>query len=204
MTARGDVGAPARLAGLVAVAGLLAGCGEVAPEPPPTVTGDVRPATPVTGGPPAYTVKLPAGWRPATRSQRAAVRVPFYSLYLGPRTAGFTANVNVLAYPRRLGIDALAFAQASERESRKAFRATTVRPVRPSRLGGEPAAVYDYAFRSGGRRLRGRQVTALHGQRAYQVTLTTVPQAFPRESARFERILASWRWRPIAPAGAAR
>jgi hypothetical protein len=111
--------------------------------------------------------------------------------------------VNVLAYPRRLGIDAFAFALAPERESRRAFRTITLSPVRPSYLGGQPAAVYNYGFRAGGRRLQGRQVTALHRDRAYQITFTAVPRAFRRQVRQFDRILESWRWRPRAPAGAA-
>jgi hypothetical protein len=195
--------AAAALAGLALGSLPASGCGAGPPEPQPTVTGDVRPATPVTGGPPTYTVDLPSGWRTASPRQRAAVRFKFYRLYLGRTTGGFTTNVNVLAYQRRLGIDAIAFARASERESRRAFQATTVRPVQASYLGGQPAAVYDYVFRADGRRLQGRQVTVLHRDRAYQVTFTAVPRAFGREVGQFEKILETWRWRPKAPAGAA-
>jgi hypothetical protein len=63
-------------------------------------------------------------------------------------------------------------------------------PVTVTRLGGGPAARFDYS-RPG---LQATQLGAVHGDHVYLVTFSAQPEVFEQRRQTLDALLRSWRW----------
>ena len=141
-----------------------------------------------------YSVELPDGWK--DRSEDAEEQtggIAVDKLFIGPRVEGFATNVNVIREAR----PANASLEEIEQRGRPQIRGVggrNISPAKPVELDGERALSHTYSIRQQGKLLRGEQYIALHDDRVYNFTVTSVPSAFADARKDFEEIADSWKW----------
>ena len=134
----------------------------------------------------------PDGWEDRTDAAETRSGVDYQAVYEGPERDGVvtTLIIDDAAPPRgrtaRLD-DAVRQARDAVAE---AVPGAVLGPPRATTLDGEPARRFD--ARLPDRRLS--EVVAVHGGRAFTVTLTGAPATFGRDVEAFVAVLRSWRW----------
>ena len=149
--------------------------------------------TPAKGS--AYEVKLPDGWRDRTdEASDADTPIRFDRVFATGPSGGFRTNVNVIreGLPENATLEQIV--QVSRKQVRAAYQPTTMEPAKPAKLGDEEARSYSYSLDADDKKLRGRQVIALHGERIFYVTFTALESAYGKRHPEFEQILDSWAW----------
>jgi hypothetical protein len=80
--------------------------------------------------------------------------------------------------------------KAGQDQTREDYPSARVGALAPAKLGGAPAARYDFA-RAGA---QARQLGAIHGDHVYLITFSAKPGAFQRRLGSLDGVLRSWRW----------
>ncbi|HTN25855.1 MAG TPA: hypothetical protein VL120_17840 [Solirubrobacteraceae bacterium] len=174
---------------------LLAGCGgghstatragtATRPAAAATTTGAALQGT-------GYSLRLPAGWRDASREDTglssapdlvvAATDPPAVTLVTRDRQPANVSAADLLRTLRRSEVD------------RQGVRGASA--AAPIAVSGARGVTYHYDTTSdAGVKLRTRQVVVIHGRTAYTIALTTPVDSFAAADPEFGAILASWRW----------
>ena len=143
----------------------------------------------------AYEVKLPDGWRDRTdEATDEDTPIRFDRVFATGPSGGFRTNVNVIRerLPENATLEQIV--QVSRKQVRAAYQPTNMERARATKLGDEEAQSYAYALDAEGKKLRGEQVIALHGERIFYVTFTALEDAYRERHSEFQQILDSWTW----------
>jgi hypothetical protein len=182
---------------LVLAAAALAGCSDE----PAEIDGS------------GYTFALPDGWEDGAdeiSNLEDETGVLADSVAFGEREDDFTTNVNVIrqgGVPP--GMTARQYARICIAQLRNPAAAGAPQDLiamlenaapsdidgpRPTELGGEDAATWQYDSKQGGGTTRVRQLAAVKDGAAYTVTVTALPQTFDDGAAALDEIVESWEW----------
>ncbi|HKE97652.1 MAG TPA: DcrB-related protein [Actinomycetes bacterium] len=156
----------------------------------------VRDRPPAAATPQLARFALPAGWTDRTAALAPRVRgVRPAFVFQGPVHGGFASNLNVVR--ERRGPQDPPLDQLVELVAASVATELGASPAGPRRrlvVDGAPAIAYDYRYRAGGRRLRARQVTLVHGEGVVFLNFTAAEGAFTRDVRALDQMVASWRW----------
>lgn len=141
-----------------------------------------------------FLAMIPAGFRNAVASLQGG---PINVLYLavGPRTGGFTTNINVV----RESSAGLTDINAVVRDELRGLKRVLpgIRPIsspEPVTVGGEPARVVDYLNGSATPSLHLRQVVVEDRGWIYVVTYTAPSTTYTANLPALAQVISSWHW----------
>jgi hypothetical protein len=139
----------------------------------------------------SFATAVPAGFTDDTAALLRR-RIPVEVAVIGPRSDGFSANINVVRLRTKLTSD-LALANASLAALRLAG-ARTFSTLLVTQLDGQQAYEVDYVI-SSGPALHERQVYAIDKGWAYTITYTALLGAeYQRSLPALAQIVAAWHW----------
>jgi hypothetical protein len=139
-----------------------------------------------------YSATAPDGWEDRTDTAETKSGVDYQAVYEGPERDGIITTLIIDdAEPPRGRAAELGEATEQARDAVvQAAPGARLGPARPAELAGEPARRFDATL--DGSRLS--EVVAVHGGRAYTVTITAAPAEHGRAVRELERVLSSWDW----------
>jgi hypothetical protein len=149
----------------------------------------------VTSADKSFVTVTPQGFSDQTRSSQASALKVLY-LAIGPRTNGFSTNINVVREPSHGLTDASTIANAEVTTiKRLESRAHGFSQLQSLSVGGEPARSVDYLNTPAGtRELHQRQVFVEHGGSIYTITYTALPAAYAASIGAMDQLFKSWTW----------
>jgi hypothetical protein len=138
-----------------------------------------------------YSVRLPAGWRDASKEDTGLSSAP--DLVVASADPPAVTLVTLDKQPGDVGAaDLLRTLRRSEVDRQGVRGASAAAPIT---VRGARGITYQYDTTSdAGVKLRTRQVVVLHGATAYTIALTTPAASFAAANPGFDAVLAAWRW----------
>jgi hypothetical protein len=161
-----------------------------------------------------YTYSVPDGWEDESDDAGDEIDIAGMgpdSLVMGEVEDGFAPDVNVIREGRLpSGVTIDQYAEVSLAGLQDPAAAGLPQELvdivdqldphdfsepRDSELDGEEAVVWDFSGKSrDGGPTRVRQVTAVHDDYAYTLTLTVRPERFDEETGALDEVIDSWEW----------
>lgn len=141
------------------------------------------------------TIDVPAGW--ADRTEELAGITPDVQpakVFVGPTTGGYPSLMNVVHRPRDEGNPPLAEMAGLARDNIRDTLTADVGEQRGMTVGGQDAFAYDYTYESSGVPLKGRQIVTYHGADVLFLNFNAHRDAFDRDVAALDEVVASLRW----------
>jgi hypothetical protein len=147
-------------------------------------------AGPVTGKSGTFTVTPPQGWTEAS-DQVGSVQGLEMVLLSDERTAAFSNNLVVTSTP---GDSRTAEKELAKGRESLEGQGGTVTEAPDKVVAGVSASGFATAFEQQGIKVLARSYTLTHGGRVYLLTLSSSQEDADEAMARFDEILATWRW----------
>jgi hypothetical protein len=132
-----------------------------------------------------YNVTAPAGWKDQTGLTKRRSDAKVEALWRGP---GATIAIVRARAPAGSSLDDVM--RAGQDTMRSESPGTQIGAITAARLGGGPAASFDYS-RPG---VQARQLGAVHGDHVYLITFSAKPAVFEQRRQTLDALLRSWRW----------
>lgn len=141
-----------------------------------------------------FEAAIPTGFRNAVAATQGG---PINTLYLaiGPRTGGFTTNINVVRESAAGRTDINAVVAAELKGIKRVLpQVRRISSPAPLTVAGEPARVVDYLYDAPSPHLRLRQVMLEHQGWIYVVTYTAPATTYTADLPALAKVISSWHW----------